>query len=208
MASSTLVPTLVILDRPSDWDEWCFLVEQKAHASGIWHLIDPDLPEEPAQPTRPTEPKASDIKRAAGSVIDLDQDEQNTYRLLWATYKSQLSDYKETQRGIQQLQSYILSSISRTNITFIIGQTTLYNKLTALKKRLAPTDRARKHLLRQEYQKLKKPPKDQETEQWLQQWEKIYADIQKLGLPDVQADLLLYNFLLIIKPLNRTFART
>ena len=44
---SPVKTAIVILDRPSDWDEWLFLVERKARSHGIWQYIDPSAPDTP-----------------------------------------------------------------------------------------------------------------------------------------------------------------
>src|SRR5438045_3249893 len=89
-----------------------------------------------------------------------------------------------------------------------MNKESVYDKLAALKKRLAPTDRARKIELARTYQSLKRPPRQMPVERWLQQWEKIYTDAKKLELPEVQDDRPLYDFLLVIKSLEPTFAVT
>jgi hypothetical protein len=57
--------------------------------------------------------------------------------------------------------------------------------LTALKKRLAPTDRARKLELARAYEKLKRYNKDQPYDQWLKDWETTYTQADKLKVPAI-----------------------
>jgi hypothetical protein len=75
-----------------------------------------------------------------------------------------------------------------------------------LKKRLAPTDRARKLEVAKQYQDLKQPPSAQQSERWLQQWEKIYTNAKLLQLPEVYEERPLYDFLTAIKDVAPSFA--
>ena len=70
----------VILDKPSDWLQWFFIIEDIAKTNEVWQYIDPamkkdDLPKlEP--PKRPT-PK--DILPMATSIAQLDQHQLIAY---------------------------------------------------------------------------------------------------------------------------------
>ena len=45
----------------------------------------------------------------------------------------------------------------------------------------------------------------EDIETWLQRWEKTYSDALKLGLPEVQDNLPLYDFLLAIRHFFSSF---
>src|SRR4051812_33326379 len=204
--STTPTRSTVILEKPSDWDEWIFIVEQKAKSANIWNLVNPDLATEPAQPREPSEPTPATVKPGATSIVGFSAEERDTYKLLFAGHKTQLAKYEKQRIALQDIQNHILSTLSRNNLSFIMDKETVYAKLTALKKRLAPTDRARKLELSQKYQALKKAPRQGPLDKWLQQWEKVYTDAKKLELPEVQDDRPLYDFLLAIKFLEPNFA--
>jgi hypothetical protein len=91
------------------------------------------------------------------------------------------------------LRSFIQETITRTYLTYTFDCDTPYDMLAALKQRVAPTNRTRKIELVNQYQKLKKAPRSQNLDTWLQQWEKTYKECKQLKLPDV--DRLLYGFL-------------
>jgi hypothetical protein len=57
--------------------------------------------------------------------------------------------------------------VSTNNIVYINDKTMVYQMLVALKKRLAPTDYARKLELACKYNKLKKFLKKEDIEKWL-----------------------------------------
>ena len=62
MASSTTKTATVILDRPSDWHEWLFIVKNRALDSDVEQLIDPDLATEHELSTEPLKPTPQDVK--------------------------------------------------------------------------------------------------------------------------------------------------
>lgn len=80
--------------------------------------------------------------------------------------------------------------------------------LTALKLRIAPTDRARKLEAARQYRELQTAPNRQNTDVWLQRWEKMYTEARRLDLPEVQKDRAIYDFLRTIKSIDSTFAYT
>ena len=81
-----------------------------------------------------------------------------------------------------------------------------YEVLKALKQRVAPTDRARKLELSQRYAKLRKAPKSQNIEVWLQSWEQTYMECKDLKLPIVEDNLPLYDFLHAVSELTPEFS--
>ena len=104
--------TTVILDKPSDWDEWIFILEQKAKAANIWQLINPDLDAEPAQPEEPIEPRPEDVREGVLSIAGLTAADRDVYKLLFASYKSQVAKYEKQRLALQDIQNHILSTVA------------------------------------------------------------------------------------------------
>jgi hypothetical protein len=71
---------------------------------------------------------------------------------------------------------------------------------------VAPTDRARKLELSQRYSKLKKSPRSQNIEAWLQSWEQTYTECKDLKLPVVEDNLPIYDFLHAISEVAPEFS--
>ena len=78
--------------------------------------------------------------------------------------------------------------------------------LAALKRYVALTDQAHKMELLAKYQKLKKAPRTQGIETWIQQWEKTYQDCKDLKLANVEHDQPQYDFLYAISSISPEFA--
>src|SRR6266480_1721384 len=96
--------------------------------------------------------------------------------------------------------------VSRTNLVYTFKQDTPYDMLVALKQRLSPTDEAREIKLAKQYKTLKKPPRSQNLDTWLQQWEKVYTQCKEQKLPEVDKDRPLYDFLNTVSSISPEFA--
>ena len=64
----------------------------------------------------------------------------------------------------------------------------------SLKQRIAPTDNARKLRVATQYAQLKKAPRNQNFEVWLEEWEKVYTECKELDLPKVNGDCSVRDF--------------
>jgi hypothetical protein len=84
----------LILNQPSDWIQWFFIVQDTAETNKVWQYIDPskkknELPRlEP--PSRPT---PRDVLPTATSIAKLDASQLTAYNQLYAKYKDNLQVY-------------------------------------------------------------------------------------------------------------------
>ena len=78
--------------------------------------------------------------------------------------------------------------------------------LVALKKRLAPTDYARKLEVVRKYNKLKTYSKREPVEKWLRNWETTYADGKELQIPEVANERSLIDFTTAISAIDSGYA--
>ena len=206
MASTTT--KAVILDKPSDWDSWLFVVRTIAEGGDTWRYLNPDLDTEPVVPKRPEKPTPRDVNPAKTSLLELDQTEKETFKLLLADYKENLAVAKQILDTIQTVRNHVVTTVSSNNIVYISDKTTVYEMLVALKKRLAPTDFARKQELARKYNKLKKYTKRDDIEKWLKDWETTFTDATKLRIPEVADDRSLFDFAHAISSIDSGYAST
>jgi flagellar motility protein MotE (MotC chaperone) len=66
------------------------------------------------------------------------------------------------------LCTYIQETVSRNYLPYTFKKETAYKMLVSLKNHVAPTHQARKMELIHRYQRMKKAPKAQQLEAWLQ----------------------------------------
>ena len=206
MASSTT--KTVVLDQPSDWEPWLFVVKTIADGGDSWPYIDPDLQIEPAVPTRPEMPKPTAVNPAKNTILELNAPEKETLKLLLSIYKENLAIAKQILDTIQTVRKHIVTMVSTRNIVYINDKTTVHQMLVALKKRLAPTDYARKLELARKYNKLKTYSKRENIEKWMKDWETVYTDGKKLKIPEVADERSLFDFTHAISAIDSGYAST
>lgn len=166
--------TSVILASPADWDEWIEITKSKAMIGGAWKYVNPytrreDLP----VPEKPTRPSPSTVNPNKSKFSELDEDEKYELDIQRADYKMNYRQYEELQLAIDGLRVQIQGTISRTYLVYTFRCDTTYDMLASLKQRVAPSDYTRKLQLTAQYARLRKGPKSQKYEAWLQEWEKV-----------------------------------
>jgi hypothetical protein len=207
MTTTTESKINVILDKPSDWLQWFFIIQDIAKTNEVWEYIDPatkkdDLPKlEP--PKRPT-PK--DILPTATSITQLDQNQFAIYSQLYTEYKDDLRVHEKQKQAINGISNYIVRSTSVAYLPLIDGLDTVHERLQELKKALAPTTSGRKHDVLIQYTALKAYDTNQSMDKWLNDWRNIYKLAEQLELPDVQGYRPHYDFVRAIKPISSSFA--
>jgi hypothetical protein len=198
----------VILDQPSHWEPWLFVVKTIADGGDTWKYINPDLNTEPVIPTRPEKPTTQSINPDKTSLLELDTAEKETFKLFLADYKEDLAVAKQILDTIQTVWNHVVTTVSTRNIVYINDKTSVYQMLVALKKRLAPTDYARKLDLARKYNKLKTYSKREDVEKWLKDWETTYADGKKLNIPEVADERSLFDFTHAVSAIDSGYAST
>jgi hypothetical protein len=212
MASSMITNTItnvtksnVILENPADWHEWMIVINHKAESGEVKQLIDPDLTTEPILLREPDRPKPSDIKAGVTTTVALTAAEREEFRFQREDYKIELVRYQRQRDTLNNIKDFIITSVARQHLSYLENKTTVYQMLTALKKRIAPTDRARKIELARRYRDIQQGPVNQDPDRWLTDWEKVYTDAVRLRLPEVQEEYPLYDFLNAIRNVDKAW---
>jgi hypothetical protein len=204
-SAPTVIKSSIILESPADWHEWMIVINLKAESGEIKQLIDPDLTTEPIPLKEPDRPNPSDIKEGVTTTVALTAVEREEYRFRREDYKIELVRYRQQREALNSLKDFIITSVARQHLSYLEEKTTVYQMLTALKKRVAPTDRARKMELARKYRDLQRGAVNQQPDRWLLDWEKTYADAERLKLPEVQEERPLYDFLNAIRSIDTAF---
>ena len=125
---------------------------------------------------------------------ELNKDEKGELRMLQNDHRDNVKLYRKQPSALDTLRSQIRSSISRTYLIYTFKRNTTYDVLVSLKQRVAPSNEARKIQLATQYARLKKAPRNQNFEVWLQEWERVYTECKELGLPEVDGDRSVKDF--------------
>ena len=80
--------------------------------------------------------------------------------------------------------------------------------LVALKKHLAPTDRAKEFEITKRYAKLKSYDKSQPIKQWLDDWERTYSEGYIMAIPEVSGTRSLFDFAMAISSIDQSYGYT
>ena len=102
----------VILDQPSHWEPWLFVVKTIADGGDTWRYMNPDLPSEPAVPIRPIMPTPTDINPAKTTLLELDLAEKESFKIMLSMYKEELVIAKQVLNNIQAVQTHIVATVS------------------------------------------------------------------------------------------------
>lgn len=97
-----VVKTTVVLDRPSDWDEWISLVKSTGQNSDIFDLINPCWPAEPPQSKKPAKPLPSDMQAGAAVMLDLTKEQRELFKMNWDDYKTEIALFER--KGIPVIE--------------------------------------------------------------------------------------------------------
>jgi len=171
--------------------------------------VDPSLDNQPELLKEPKFPQPSSLTPPAEDFNNLTDEQDKSFQRLERVYRLENKRYQEFRRRIEDLDNHIIHTVSRENLAFIRQDCdTTYLALKALKRQLAPTDRAREIEVADKYNALRKTPRSQDVDKWLANWEIVYQEATMLKIPEVSDNRSLFDFLNAIKGLNETFSTT
>ncbi len=145
------------------------------------------------------------IKQDAQFTIDLIENQRRDLAMMREDYKKNLRTYRERIDALKILNTFVLISMNRTNLIYLRDKTMIFQKLLALKKRLASINRIRELEIDRKYKNLLRVSKHQQLNDWLLNSEKVYAEAVRLNLSNVQDHRCLYNFLNALRIVDVTF---
>ena len=207
ITTSTESKINLILDKPSDWIQWFFIIQDTAKTNEVWQYIDPSKKKDKLPKLEPPHrPVPADVLPNATKIAQLDQIKLTAYNQLYAEYKDDLRIYEKQKQAINGISNYIVRSTSVAYLPLIDGLDTVHERLQALKTALAPTTSGRKHDVLIQYTALKAYDTTQSIDKWLNNWRNVYKLAEQLKIPDVQGFRPHYDFIRAIKPISSSFA--
>ncbi len=94
------------------------------------------------------------VKLEAIKSDDLSIDQQRDLAILRENHKKTLRTYREKIETLKNLNLFILTSVNRFNLLYLRDQTTIFQKLLVLKKRLVFANRIRELKVIRKYKNL------------------------------------------------------
>jgi len=84
----------VILNQPSDWMQWFFIIQDTAKTNKVWEYIDPlKKKDKLLKLESPSRPILRDVLPTAILIAKLDPNQLIAYNQLYAEYKDDLRVY-------------------------------------------------------------------------------------------------------------------
>jgi hypothetical protein len=200
--------TSVILKKLDHWDEWVLIIETMIKRDDIQKYVNLiRFTIESTESVKSSIFTFFTIKFDAIKSDDLSIDQQRDLAILRKNHKRTLRTYREKIETLKNLNLFILTSVNRLNLLYLRDQTTIFQKLLVLKKRRVFTNRIRKLKVIRKYKDLQQTSKrdSNQLNQWLLEWERIYAKTARLNLSNVQEDRCVYDFLNSLRTMNVTF---
>ncbi len=202
--NSTISKTNLILKKLDDWNEWIMIIKTMIKRDDVERYVNL-IRIEFAEFIELDFSIFFTIKFDATNSTELLIDEQRDLVILREDYKKRMRKYKKRIDVLKNLNIFILTSVDRFNLIYLRDQKTIHQKLSILKKRFALTNRIRRLEIIRKYKNLQKAFKNQQMNQWLLNWEKIYAKTKRLNLSDVQKDRCAYDFLNALRTIDLSF---
>ena len=201
----------VWLDVPEDWHIWILLVQLTVESdkADVWPMIDPSKPEDKLvpMPVEPLPPLLSDINPAATSVIQIKAGELQQWNTGYQEYTHLLKRYKKIRSTLNTVKTYIISTVTRRNIGYIIGKASVYAMLVSLQSALAASTKMHQAKIVKEYRALQVWNERESIETWIGKWETTYRDACAIDLPEVSGERPLEDFLTAISQYSPSYSQ-
>jgi hypothetical protein len=194
----------IILDKPSDWLPWLFVIKDLATQSDVWEYIDPSKTTVSTL-TIPERPHPQSVKPDATSIADLDDSQIPRWNAIYRDYEDQKRDYLRQKLALDRIATYITTSISVTHIDLIRNQPSVHDRLVILQKLLAPTDESRSREIEERYRSLRTYSGNQSLEGWIESWRSTVAIARELELPEVNGNRAQKDFVAAISTIHPEF---
>ncbi|KAF2736457.1 hypothetical protein EJ04DRAFT_159940 [Polyplosphaeria fusca] len=134
----------VVLNRADDWHKWLFIRKDTAQKNDLWKYVDPatpaaDLPTLMAQP----EPQLADYHGGATSIAQLTAAELKLYQWEYKRWERRDIEFERHKKALAEFNLDISTTIAAKHLYLIENKDTPHERLTTLKKHLAPSDATR-----------------------------------------------------------------
>ncbi|KAK9235746.1 hypothetical protein V1525DRAFT_421054 [Lipomyces kononenkoae] len=157
--AATTKSSQITLAGPSDWDEWMIVIRTQATTND-------KAQQDVAKLLDLQKPTFNAVNESAQNIMDLDDSEISRYSIL---------QNAECKRALDDLSKHILATISRSYLLHVEDKATVYDILQALRKRIAPTDMARKIEAKAKYRQALRSPKSSQVDALIEGWESLYS---------------------------------
>jgi hypothetical protein len=157
---STISKINLILKKLDDWDELIMIVKTMTKRDDVEKYVNL-IKIESAEFIELDFSIFFTIKFDATNSTDLSINEQRDLAIMREDYKKKMRKYKKRINVLKNQNIFIFISVDRFNLIYFKNQKTIHQKLSALKKRFASTNRVRKLEMIRKYKNLQRALKHQ-----------------------------------------------
>ncbi|CAD6501011.1 BgTH12-06711 [Blumeria graminis f. sp. triticale] len=194
-----------MLNGPSNWDQWISTIQKFALTQSIWAQIDPSSISRVPCLKYPEEPLITVVKPTARLITDLAIDELRIYEFLYNRYRTELQAYKDQQRSLAFIQEFIIKTVGNYYST-ISDEHDVASELVLLKRRLQPSGWVQQKEILSKYQFILNSPDRTDITAWVTNWQKVFTDAKRIGLPEAQGLRPTQSFLESICRIDNSFS--
>jgi hypothetical protein len=193
----------VVLDRADKWHNWLFIRKDTAQKNELWQYVDPamkaaDLPTLLA----PIEPQLEDHNEDATSLAHLTAAQQKLFQWEYERWERKDLKFRRQKKALAELNSEIGKTIASKHLYLIENKDTPHDRLTTLKKHLAPSDATRQRDLIAQYKALQMPPRGRKVKEWLRSWVEITNTCMAAQLPETMGSRAQEDFLVACRTID------
>jgi len=155
---------------------------------------------------RPNTPPATlPAQPSVVSMLELNATQLYEYKKEDRKWRTQVEKMERQRKNLAELTNYILDRVSDDYRSRILSEQHPRDMIKILKRRVAPTDRAKEIEVLQTWKWLKRSPKDTQLATWLRKWEETYKQAEELKLPEATGIRPVLDFLDAVEPLLDSF---
>jgi hypothetical protein len=196
------------LSTSKDWRDWFDGIRLKATTREIWSYVNPDTPESDLpELTFPPRIIPQSVKPSTKSIEDLKEAEKDELKQLRWERKRDITEYNARKKALADLHILITDTVTNLNRVYIRDLDSVHTILVKLKERFAPRAEIRERDLIEAWKRLHKVPKNMSFDEWLMQWDNVYAECKKIDLPDVQGKRAVLTFLSVVETIDQSSLR-
>lgn len=197
-------PGPIVLSSKADWPIWLNQIMVFAKARGVWTYANPQSTTPKSVPEPPA-PRCSDIQPAARSLRDLNNDELSRWLLLSADHDMAMQRYEKVRGRLGDVHMEIIHTVSKPNQRFLLGKETPRDSLHRLADEFAPQPMSPADL-RSRWRVMWMYLPDCDLDTWLGRWHFLYKEGKRLGIPEVQGEQPVFDFLGVLDMIADDFS--
>ena len=181
------------LKTTDNWRKWIEQLRTEAMMEDVWEYIDPDenrmvLEPAPLRPIEPIEPVITDENRHKSAELWQEYDAKSS------VYDRKLARYKEHQKSMRKIRSFILDTIDVEHKPMITDIRDVSEIVRQLEAKLAPKPNWEKTVLNNRYRELTNVKRGIKPRDFSKKWRDLIVDMRFAKFDDIKSERISRDF--------------